>query len=133
MADNLGAVRVTGLRELTRAFRGISREANKRLRLELIRAAEPVKTQAQNLALTQIHNMPRSPHWADMRIGVSAAKGLVYMVPQARSRGAKGGSRPNLKGLLLERSMDPALESQQAVIVYKVGQMFDNLADDYGF
>lgn len=124
-----GAVRVSGLRELQTAFRKIGGSVNKELRDELKDAADPVKVRAQSLALTQISNMPRSPRWADMRIGVSARG--VYMVPRARRRGGSG--RPNLKGLLLDQSMDPALMEKQDEIVQSVEKMFDNLAGRNGF
>jgi hypothetical protein len=128
-----GAVRVAGLRELQSDFRKISRDLNKELRAELIDAADPVKVRAESLALAKIRNMPSSPHWAGMRIGVSAAKASVFMVPQARARGRRGGARPNLKNLLLDRAMGPALEEKQNEVVEGVGQMLDNLAGANGF
>ena len=124
-----GSVHVSGLRELQRDFRKIGGSLNKELKDELKKAADPVKVRAESLAVTKIRNMPRSPRWADMRIGVTG-KG-VYMVPRARGRG--GSARPNLKGLLLDRSMDPALMEKQDEIVEGVGKMFDHLAGVNGF
>lgn len=126
-----GAVRISGLRELQRAFRNISKDLTKELRKELIKAAEPVADLAESHALGRIRNMPRSPHWAGMRVGVSAAQASVYVVPRARNRGNPG--RANLKGLLLTRAMDPALEQKQAEVIEGVGQMIDNLAGANGF
>jgi predicted NAD-dependent protein-ADP-ribosyltransferase YbiA (DUF1768 family) len=124
-----GTVRVTGLRELNRAFKKISGDLDKEMKKSLIKAAEPVKVRAEALALGRIRNMPRSPRWADMRIGVTQ-KG-VYMVPFARNRGGSG--RSNLKSLLLDRSMDPALEEKQNEVVEGVGEMIDYLSRSNGF
>jgi len=124
-----GAVRVSGYTELGRAFKKMGKEVSRELRLELIKAAEPVKTTAEQLAVSRIRNMPRSPDWAGMRIGVTA-KG-VYIVP-FRKRG-RGSGRSNLKDLLLERAMDPAVEQKQSEIMEGVGEMFDNLSRANGF
>lgn len=128
-----GAIRVKGLRELSRDFKRISKDLSDDLVKELKAAGEDVKRDAEDLALTQIRNMPRSPHWAQMRIGVSRAQGLVYMVPFARSRRGRGTSRPNLANLLLEEAMDPALERNAAKVERKVDDLLGRLADDNGF
>jgi hypothetical protein len=128
-----GAVRVRGLKELTRDFKKISKDLSKELRKELVEAAEPVKQSAQSLALGKIRNMPRSPHWAGMRVGVSQAQGVVYMVPAARSRRMRGRSRPNLANLLLERAMEPALVENELLIVERVDFMLGRLAHEHGF
>jgi hypothetical protein len=124
-----GTVHITGLAELNRAFRKISGGLDKEMKEALLKAADPVKVRAESLALSRIRNMPGSPHWADMRIGVSAR--AVYMVPRARGRG--GRARPNLKGLLLDRAMDPALDEKQDEIVEGVGKMIDHLSRANGF
>ena len=125
-----GTVRIKGLAELNRAFRRISGDLDKELKDSLKKSAEPVATRATSLALGRISNMPRSPRWADMRIGVSG-KATVYMVPRAKRRGGSG--RPNLKGLLLDQSMDPAVMEKQGEIIEGVGQMIDRLAGANGF
>lgn len=127
--SGLGAVKVSGYSELIRSFRKISKSISKELRAELRKTAEPVKVTAQQLALGDIRNMPRSPRWAGMRIGVTA-KG-VYLVPA--SRRGRGSGRANLKGLLLEQAMDPAVERESPAIMDGVGQMFDNLTRASGF
>lgn len=127
-----GAVRVRGLRELTRAFNGMSKDIAQDLVWELEEAADPVRKQAEHLAITRIRNMPASPHWATMRIGVSKAQGLVYMVPFARKRGGSGG-RPNLADLLMGRSMEPALEANESEIAERVDHLLARLGDEYDF
>jgi hypothetical protein len=106
-------------------------DVHKELNDALKAAAEPVARDAEHLALTQIRNMPRSPHWAGMRIGVSVARGVVYMVPAARSK--KRIKRPNLSDLLLNRAMDPALERNAAKIEHEVDRMLGRLAGENGF
>lgn len=125
-----GAVRVKGLRELTRDFRNLSKELKGELNKELRKAADPVAKDAEGLALTEIRNMPASPHWAGMRIGVSLAQGVVYMVPSARRAG--GSPRPGLAPQLLEQ-MDRALEQNQDQVVGRVDDMLGRLAGENGW
>ena len=127
----VGAVRVRGLRELSRDFRRMSGGISDELVDGLKAAAEDVRTDAENYALTRIRNMPRSPHWAGMRIGVSKAQGLVFMVPSARGRGGRG--RANLATLLMERSMDPALQQNASSVERNVSGVLDKLAGRNGF
>lgn len=71
-------------------------------------AAEPVKSTAQGLAVSRIRKMPYSRSgWDHMRIGITAH--TVYVAPVNR-RGGTGRRRPNLFDLLLERSLQPALD-----------------------
>lgn len=124
-----GTVRVTGLAELRRAFRNISKDLDKELRGALIEAASPVKDLAEQFALGGIRNMPKSPDWADMKTGVTG-RAVVYVAPFRRNSG--GSPRPNLKGLL-QQQMDTALDRKQADVVKNVEQMLDDLADHNGF
>lgn len=129
MAD--GAIKVRGLKELTKSFRGISKDLTKELSGELKAAAEPVRSRAEGLALTEIRNMPASPRWAGMRIGVSTARGAVFMVPAARSR--RRTKRPNLARLLMERAMDPALAQNTDKVVANIDDLLGNLFEANGF
>ncbi len=126
-----GAIRVRGLKELTRDFRKISKDLNKEMTRKLKDAAEPVRTGAEQKALSSIRNMRRTPRWAEMRIGVSTAQGRVYMVPQARRAGGSG--RTNLKGLLLDRAMDPALEDKSDEVTDNINNLLGHIFDDHGF
>lgn len=125
------AIRVIGLKELSRDFKRMSKDLSDRLVDELKEAAQVVADDAEDLALTRIRNMPRSPRWAGMRIGVSRAQGLVYVVPAARSR--RRTHRPNLADLLLEEAMDPAVEKNQKKVVERLEEMLDRLANSNGF
>lgn len=129
-----GAVEVEGIAELQRAFARASKELSDHLQQQLVDAAQPVADTAKRFALGRIRNMPRSPDWAEMRVGVARRQGDVYVVPFSRSRG--GGkakrARPNLAGLLMTRSLEPALDDQRDEIVRKVDQLVDrslNLSD----
>ena len=118
------------MKELTRDFKRISKDLDKRLVDELKEAADPVKSKAESLALSRIRNMPRSPDWATMKVGVSRAQGLVDMVPASKGRGR---GRANLSSMLMDRAMDPALESNQQQVVNRVDDLIGGLADRYGF
>lgn len=126
-----GAVRVHGLKELTRDFQKISKSLSKEITKELKDAAEPVRTGAEQKALRDIRNMAATPRWAAMRIGVSRAQGSVYMVPRARRAGGSG--RANLKDLLLERAMDPALEENADKVKDNINDVLGHIFDDNGF
>jgi len=123
MAD---AIRVHGLKELTRDFKKISKDLDKLVTAELTDAAKPVQTKADELALSEIRNMTSS--WARMRIGVSRARGVVFMVPASRGRKYK---RPNLGGLLMDRAMWPAAEEERDDVVEALGEMIDRLGGKY--
>ena len=127
------AVRVNGLRELTRAFAKIDKDLSNEVRDELLDAVEPVKERAQQLALSRIRNMPQSPEWAEMRTGVSRARGVVFMVPASRSRRRPNRRRRNVGELLVERAMDPAVDEQTDEIVRGVEHVLDRLGRENGF
>ena len=130
MAD--GAIRVIGLKELSRDFKRMSKELSDELVGELKDAAQVVVDEAEELALRRIRNMPRSPRWAGMRIGVSRAQGLVYMVPAARRRSG-GSGRKNLADLLLDEAMDPAAEKNAGKVVDRLDDMLGRIANGNGF
>lgn len=113
------AVHIRGLRELERAFRLADREEAKLLRAELIGAAEPVKQLAESQALGSIHRM--TPAWAATRVGQKRA--LVYIVPKQRGRASRKNPRlrrPNLKALLLDRALIPALDARRDEVIRRL-------------
>lgn len=124
-----GTVRVRGLKELTRDFKKISKDLSKEITKDLKEAAEPVKAGAEPLALGQIRNM--TPKWAEMKIAVSNAKGTVIMVPA--SKRSVGSGRTNLKGLLLDRAMEPALEQNADKVKDNINDILGNIFDSHGF
>ena len=125
------AVKVEGLRELQRDFRRMSKDLDRRLTGELKQASAPVAGVAQQLALGRITNVGRSPRWAGMRVGVSRARGSVFIAPSARRRAGSG--RPNFAQLLAQRAMEPAVDEKQDEVVRKLEQMLDDIANRNGF
>ncbi len=98
-------LRVEGLRELQRAFRVADTRLHRELRDRLKVAAEPVRADAERLAVQGIRRIGLP--WSEMRVGVTARS--VYIAPKQRGS-RRGTGRPNLAGLLLGRAMVPALQ-----------------------
>src|SRR5262245_59289514 len=119
-------VRVENLAGLQRAFKRASDTEAKLLTARLKEAAEPVKTAGKGKAPTQIRNMTEP--WSEMRVGM--ARGIVYMVPKQRGRKSKANPhirRPNLKHLLLDRAMIPALEENASTVTNSVQHVLDTV------
>lgn len=108
----LPTIIIHGLDQLQRDFARMGPATSKAMRFGLREAAEPVARTAEQFSLSQIRRMPRSPQWAQTRIGSTLHE--VYIVP--KQRGVKSGRgddprrRPNLVELMMGRSFEPALE-----------------------
>lgn len=124
MAD---VVRIKGLKELQRDFKRLSKDLDKQMTGELKKAAEPVRAVAEQRALGGIRNM--TPAWAGQRVGVSRARGSVFIAPSARRHG--GSPRPNL-GALLMLQMEAAVDQKQDEVVVALEHMVDRLGGHYG-
>jgi hypothetical protein len=118
---------VRGLRELQRDLGRYAVDVKKDLRRELQTVAEPIRTKAQGLAVSNIRNI--GPTWERMRIGV-IARG-VYLAPKSRRRG--GSPRPNLAPLLLDKAMQPAVDGSEAMVVAALEVMLDRVGAENGF
>lgn len=102
------AVHVEGIRELTRAFALLGKGMEKGVPEALAAAADPVRFAAEGLAVSQIPRMTFP--WSRMRVGVT--RHTAYVAPVERGRRSRNNPRirrPNLKPLLLDRALDPAL------------------------
>jgi hypothetical protein len=124
------AVAVKGLRELSAAFAKADKEQKRGLPLVLRKVAEPVKREAEGLAIQKISRI--GERWSQMRIGVT--RRLVYAAPKRRgvkARGPHPRRRPNLAPLLAERAMEPALQRHEADIERAVERALDQLADNF--
>jgi hypothetical protein len=134
MARNEGAIRVRGLRELTRDFKRISKDLSKEVRSELADAAKPVGERATEIILSPppegMRNMDE--HWAGMRIGVAQGKGVVYVVPASRSRRRKGRARPNVAREFRPR-MEQALNDKKDEVTERLDDVLGHLFDRNGF
>ena len=114
-------VHVRGYKELSRAFL----KADKAIKAEMKDAfedvAEPIRRDAEGLAVTQIRNV--GPRWGLMRTRIIRAG--IYVAPRERGRASKlnvGLRRPNLAGLLMDRAMQPALDRNER----EVAERFDD-------
>jgi hypothetical protein len=126
----MAEVYVKGLRELQAALAKADRDTRLGLRADLRNVAQPVQQDAQQLALSTITGMPRSPRWAGMRIGVT--RSLVYVAPRQKgTRGRVPGGRPNLANLLMSKAMEPALERNRASIERSMDAVLDRMADRF--
>ena len=123
------AVRVTGIREVTKALRYADRDVRLGVRKELRSVGEPIAHTAETLAVASIPGMPRSPAWARMRVGLNAY--VIYVAP--RKRGTKDPSRKrrNFAPLLWGRSMEPALARHTPTLVADFDQMLQRVADRF--
>lgn len=126
-------IHVRGLKETSQAFRAIDSKLDSELRDGLKEAAEPVKSTATQLALSEIRNMSSSPAWAEQRIGVARRTALVFMVPRKRGSRVKSRKRKNFADLMSSRAMDPALEQNEERVRRKVEDVLDDLSRKQGF
>ncbi len=122
-----GAVQVKGYRELDRAFGELAKDLKRDNRKALRVVAEPVRRTAENLAVGNISNI--GSHWSRMRLGVTAR--AVYLAPTSRRAG--GSPRANLADLLMDKSMQPALDENEALIVAGLERWVDGLSARQGF
>lgn len=121
-----GTVAIYGLRELQRAFKLVGPLAQKELRGALRALGEPVAHDAEQLARANIRRIGRP--WSEMRVGVTQT--LVYVAPRQRgvkSRTDRRFRRPNLFDLLMGRSMEPALERNEARVEAGVAVILDTV------
>lgn len=107
------AVRIEGLRELERAFKLYGRGMAKGIREALEAGAEPVRSDAQSLALAEIPRIAlpsTTVPWHRMRVGVT--RRTAYVAPEQRGdKSRRGGRRrPKFGTKLLTEAMEPALE-----------------------
>lgn len=134
----VGAVRVHGLKELQRVWDLMPPEIADEFRDELIEAADPVRKNAEQKAevvLTWTIGKPQHAAYTAMRVGVSRAQTLVYVVPSYRSRGARLSPRAKEAFVrrMQKRALEPALEQNRQQIEGRVDNMLDRIAADNGF
>jgi hypothetical protein len=126
------AVVVSGLRDVNAAFAHTNRDLRLGWRAGMRQIAEPVRRDAEQLAMSSIRHMPASPRWSRMRIGVT--RNMVYVAPRQRGykgRGRHPSKRPNLGNLLMNRAMQPALEQHEHDTMAAFEQLLDHVADRF--
>ncbi len=118
-------IKVKGFTELNRALKNADKETRLGIRKVERQVAEPVRVDAQELAVREISHIGNQ--WAAMRIGVTQK--LVYVAPKQRRK--RGSPRPNLAGLLLKKAMEPALEKNRAEIERAMEEALDAMANNF--
>ena len=131
MAGELVAVRLDGLRELERAFKVAGNGLERGIREVLESAAEPVRQDAQLLALSEIPRISvpsTTVPWHRMRVGVT--RRTAYVAPEMRGDKSRRGSRrrPKFGTKLLEEAMEPALERNIKSVERELSDALDDLA-----
>lgn len=118
------AIRIQGLGELQRAFRVASVAMSKSINEVLDATADPVRFQAQELAVARIPRIGLP--WSRMRVGVTRHTAYVAPVERGLKRGFARRQRPNLKPLLLERALLPAFDQNRE----RIAQDFEEAMAD---
>jgi hypothetical protein len=134
---------LAGFTELERDLKATSPALLKAMRIGLTLAVQPIKKEADSLALTRISGMKRArkgaqkkasfigpvlPAWSVQKTGQNTKE--VYMVPTekgARARENSGLRRPNFATLMLGKSYDPALESNRVQVLNTVDHVIGSV------
>ena len=121
-------LRVEGLSQLQRHFAIIDKELAGDLRDGLRRAAEPVRTQAEQLTVAKI-GVGRIP-WYQMRVGVTRAG--VYMVPKQRNRNPNPNrKRRSYRTTVLPRML-AALRANEGRVKSETERVLNRSIDKWG-
>jgi hypothetical protein len=122
-----GVVQVVGLADLRRACAIAGNQMSRDMNDALKAAGEPVRSDAQSLAVANISKV--GIPWSRMRLGIQ--RHSVYVAPVERgekSRTRHGRRRPKFKTKLLDEAMAPALERNSD----RVAQEFQDAVRDMG-
>ena len=123
----LTGARVHGLAAMQRAFATANKDLSKDLRAKLRKVAEPVRSDAETRAVSQIPGVGRD--WSRFRTGVT--RNSVYVAPRERGR-RSAYRRPNFAGLLMDRAMQPALDAHANEIEDELGDVLDEILTHWG-
>lgn len=123
-------IRVEGFAEYQRAISRSEKVIRDGFRKELREAAEPVRRDAQALAIIEIPRMHKSPQWARMRTGIT--RNLVYVVPREKGTKRRPNKRPNLAVKLLNEAMSTALDRNIAGVEAHVDRLLTKSVREYG-
>ena len=119
---------VFGAEELRRAFLEAGTSFNREMRGRIAGYAEPVRADAEVMALSEIRNL--GVKWSRMRKGTAPA--IVYVAPVQRGTRILSRKRPKLAPLLMERAMVPALDRNRTQIVGKVDALLGRMERKFG-
>jgi len=123
-------IRVENYKEVIRAFGKASATLERGFKGSLREAAEPIADTAERLAGSGvIDNLGGDDPWTKMRIGVTRSS--VYVAPVERGRRTRSNSaigRPNLKPLMLDRAMEPALDAHRDEVIGNIEDLLGYVA-----
>lgn len=121
---------VEGYQELMRALKHAERDVRLGIRKELRAVAEPVRADEEATAADFLRNMPRTPRWAQMRVGVTQKE--VYIVPRAKgARGRGPHRRPNWADQFEVRVKGPVAARNQARVEHEMERFLDRICDRF--
>lgn len=127
-----GPLVLEGMGELKRAFRMADNKLHNEMVGRLKHAAEPVALKAESLSISEIRRM-KTPSttvaWWEMRVGVTQK--FVYMTSARRGTKNPKRKRPNLKDLLLDRAMYPAVEQHKDDVFAGVEDFLREIGKDW--
>lgn len=127
---------VTGFTQLERDLKATGPALIKQMQIGLRLAVEPIKKDAEALALSDIRRMKaakqKPPPWSVQKIGQTTRE--VYMVP--KEKGARGVTnarrrRPNFAALMLGRAYDPALEANRVQVTNTVDRLVGTVTREF--
>lgn len=116
-------IALEGFKGLQAAFKLASVELISELKDTLFVVTEPVRADAVQLAGQEITKM--TTEWSQFRLGITPTS--VYVAPVQRGTKAASRKRPKFAGLLLGRSMIPALEENQPHVIEGVDKMLGDI------
>ncbi len=106
---------------VNRALAQVDRDMQIAARAEILAIGRLVERDVETFALSRIRNLPRSPEWADMRVGQNNE--LVYVVPFKRGSRRRQRKRSNFAGLMQTRAMRPAKTKNEPEIVRRFDEL----------
>ena len=130
MAAPTAGVDKASYRRLMVALEKADRETRRDALQGIRRGVEPVRTDAQKLAVRRIDRVGRP--WSRMRSKVTRKSAYVMPVERGvRTRGRARYRRPNLARLLAKRAMEPALAKNAAAVTRAVERELNKTIDRF--
>lgn len=112
---------------MQRAFQLADRDLRTELRTSLRKVAEPVRTDAERLAVAGIPTV--GVPWSRMRTGVTQTS--VYVAPRERGTRDSRRRRPKFASVLLNRAMLPALRRNEHLVAVEMDRLLAEVARDW--
>ncbi len=132
------SVEIVNLGEITRSIKLLGPAVYKAARAGLLEAAEPVKRDADQLALSEISGMKRArakpPPWSIQKEGSTVHS--VYIVPTQRGKRSQrtDGDRrrsDRFVSIMYGKSYNPALEKNRPVVAQTVDNWLGRVTREF--